>query len=103
MKHDPHLRDAYAHCQEITRRASSNFYYAFRLLPPERREALFALYAFCRFVDDIADDDNRRDPAGLLARWRDELGRVYDGTPNHLISRALADAGTIGSSVPCNT
>ena len=86
------LRAAYAYCQNITRRSSSNFYYAFRLLSPERRDALFAVYAFCRFVDDIADDDGRRDPAGLLARWRDELAQVYGGTPTHPISCALADA-----------
>jgi len=86
------LRTSYAYCQNITRRSSSNFYYAFRLLSPERREALYAVYAFCRFVDDIADDDNRRHPTGLLARWRDELGRVYRGTPTHPIGYALADA-----------
>jgi 15-cis-phytoene synthase len=86
------LRASYAYCQNITRRSSSNFYYAFRLLSPERRDALYAVYAFCRFVDDIVDDDNRRDPTGLLARWRDELGRVYAGTPTHPISCALADA-----------
>ena len=85
------LRDAYAYCQEVTRRASSNFYYAFRLLPPARRAGLCAVYAFCRFVDGIADDAGRRDPHGLLARWRDELGRVYDGAPAHPIGRALAD------------
>jgi phytoene synthase len=85
------LRAAYAYCQNITRRSSSNFYYAFRLLSAERRDALFAVYAFCRFVDDIADDAGRRDPAGLLGRWREELGRVYDGTPGHPISRALSD------------
>ena len=88
----PDVRAVYAYCQNITRRSSSNFYYAFRLLSPERRDALFAVYAFCRFVDDIADDAGRRDPASLLARWRDELGRVYDGTPTHPISCALADA-----------
>jgi len=85
------LRDAYAHCQEITQRSSSNFYYAFRLLPPQRRESLCAVYAFCRFVDDIADDAGRRDPRGLLDRWRSELARAYDGTPTHPIGLALAD------------
>jgi len=90
MRNDPHLRDAYAYCQEITRRASSNFYYAFRLLPPERREALFALYAFCRFVDDIADDEDTTKPADLLARWREELDRAYTGSASHPIGIALA-------------
>jgi len=88
----PSLRDAYAYCEEVTRRSSSNFFYAFRLLSSERRTALFAVYAFCRFVDDIADDEGKRDPARLLARWRDELARVYNGSPTHPIGRALADA-----------
>lgn len=89
---DAGLREAYAYCEDVTRRSSSNFFYAFRLLPPERRLALCAVYAFCRFVDDIADDAGQRDPAALLARWRDELGHVYGGTPTHPIGRALADA-----------
>ena len=84
--------EAYAYCQEITRRSASNFYYAFRLLPEARRAALFAVYAFCRFVDDVADDDGRRDPASLLTRWREELAAVYAGQPSHPIGRALADA-----------
>jgi len=46
----------FARCARITREASSNFYYAFKLLPAQRRGALYATYAFCRFVDDIADD-----------------------------------------------
>lgn len=89
---DAATRDAYAYCQEVTRRSASNFYYAFRLLSPERRQALYAVYAFCRFIDDIADDADRRDPAALLVRWRAELQQVYDGTPTHPISRALADS-----------
>src|SRR6266567_8637923 len=44
-------------CASITRESSSNFYYAFKLLPAPRRRALYATYAFCRFVDDIADDE----------------------------------------------
>ena len=49
------LTDAYVYCRQITRKSSSNFYFAFRLLPAERHNALCALYAFCRFMDDIAD------------------------------------------------
>jgi 15-cis-phytoene synthase len=81
----------YARCAEVTRHASSNFYYAFMLLPVERRRALYAVYAFCRFVDDIADDDEVREPAALLARWREELDHVYAGGPTRAVSRALAD------------
>lgn len=84
------LEEDYARCASITRRSSSNFYYAFMLLPAARRQALYSVYAFCRFVDDIADDQSVGNPAGLLARWREELERVFNGTPAHPISRALA-------------
>lgn len=85
------LAEDYARCADITRQASSNFYYAFMLLPLERRRALYAVYAFCRFVDDIADDESIANPAELLARWREELRNVYAGTPTRPVSRALAD------------
>jgi len=88
---DSGLEADYARCAEVTRRASSNFYYAFMLLPVERRRALYAVYAFCRFVDDIADDDSVREPAAMLARWREELDSVYAGAATRPISRALAD------------
>ena len=86
------LEADYERCAQVARRSSSNFYYAFMLLPAERRRALHAVYAFCRFVDDIADDESVRDPAYLLDRWRDELGRVYAGDPTRPVSRALADS-----------
>ena len=95
------LAEAYAYCRHITQRSSSNFYHAFRLLTWERHNALCALYAFCRFVDDIADQDhvdegqpqNRKERlAQLLNTWREELSRCYGGAPHHPISRALADA-----------
>ncbi|MGH7779868.1 MAG: presqualene diphosphate synthase HpnD [Candidatus Binataceae bacterium] len=89
---DTQLLEDYERCAEITRRSSSNFYYAFMLLPIARRRALHAVYAFCRFVDDVADDESIREPAILLQRWRDELDRAYAGTPTRAISRALADA-----------
>jgi len=88
---DP-VAEAYAYCRGVTRRSGSSFAQAFRLLGAERRGGLDAVYAFCRFVDDIADDATRRDPAALLARWRAELERVYTGTPEHPIAVALADA-----------
>jgi 15-cis-phytoene synthase len=82
----------FARCARITRQSSSNFYYAFKLLPNERRRALYATYAFCRFVDDIADDVQVREPAVLLEHWREELERVYNGNPTRAISRALASS-----------
>jgi squalene synthase HpnD/squalene synthase HpnC len=89
---DPAVRAAYEHCAEVTRRSGSSFGVAFRLLSPERRAALHAVYAFCRFVDDVADDATRRDPGLLLGRWRAELEAIYAGSPTHPIGIALADA-----------
>ena len=82
----------YERCAQVTRRSRSSFYYAFILLPSERRRALHAVYAFCRFIDDIADDESIREPALLLKRWREELDRVYAGAPTRALSRALADS-----------
>lgn len=97
------LTEAYAYCRQVTRKSSSNFYYAFRLLPSARHNALCALYAFCRFMDDIADqqenavsssssDGNRNEKlSALLGSWREELRACYAGTPRHPISQALTD------------
>jgi 15-cis-phytoene synthase len=83
---------AYDHCELVTRRASSNFYWGFRLLPHDRRRALCAVYAFCRSADDMADEPGAtREPAALLARWREELDAAYAGRPHHPIGVALAD------------
>ena len=78
----------------VTRRSRSNFYYAFLALPRVRREALYAVYAFCRTVDDIADlgTDAAAQRAGL-AGWRRDIARCYDGTaPEHPIAVQLAEA-----------
>ncbi len=65
------VADSYEECQRIVKAAHSNFYYAFFLLPKPKREALTALYAFMRLVDDVADEgDNVPDKQRGLARWR---------------------------------
>jgi phytoene synthase len=92
VREDASLEADYERCARVTRRSRSSFYYAFILLPPERRRALHAVYAFCRFIDDIADDESIREPALLLQRWREELDRVYAGMPTRALSRALADS-----------
>jgi phytoene synthase len=89
-RQDIALDAAYTQCAELTRQSSSNFYYAFMLLSAERRRALYAVYAFCRYVDDIADDGAAAAPAAMLGRWREELGRVYTGAAERPVSRALA-------------
>ncbi len=72
--------------------AGTSFYWAMRLLPEARREAMFAVYAFCREVDDIADSDEA--PAvkrAGLAEWRGEIDAIYDGRPRHPVARVLAE------------
>ncbi len=72
--------------------AGTSFYWAMRLLPEARREAMFAVYAFCREVDDIADSD---DPPAVkraeLARWRREIDAIYARRMGAGLPRVLAD------------
>ncbi len=79
----------------VTRKSRSNFYYAFLALPRARREALYAVYAFCRTVDDIADlgSDAAAQRDGLAA-WRRDIARCYEdgAVPEHPIARQLAAA-----------
>ena len=70
--------------------AGTSFYWAMRMLPRERRDGMYAVYAFCREVDDIADDWPQVERAAGLAAWRDEIEAVYAGRPRQLIARALA-------------
>ena len=80
-----------AYCQEKAAKSGSSFYYAFLFLPPPRRAAITALYAFCREVDDVVDESSDASLAArTLAWWRDEIDRLYQGTPTHPVTRALA-------------
>jgi len=79
----------------LTRKSRSNFYFAFLTLPRPRREALYAVYAFCRTVDDVADlgGDPAAQRAGL-ARWREDVARCFErgAPPVHPIARQLQAA-----------
>lgn len=79
-----------ANARQVTLAARSSFLWGMRILPKPRREAMYALYAFCRAVDDIADSEAPR-PERLiaLAEWRAEIGRLYAGHPRHEVARAL--------------
>ena len=60
--------------------SGSSFYSGMRILPRAQREAMYEIYAFCRAVDDIADDPGPREPRRqALAAWRGEIDRLYDG------------------------
>lgn len=63
--------------------SSSSFYVAMRILPKAEREAMFAIYRFCRVVDDIADDGTRPRPqrAAELEVWRKDVEALYAGRP----------------------
>lgn len=81
--------------EEITRKSASNLALAFVLLPRDRRRAMEVLYAFCREVDDVADDESvpvevRRES---LKAWRQDLDRVYSGdqSPRFQVNRELVD------------
>jgi squalene synthase HpnC/squalene synthase HpnD len=76
------VADSYAECQRIIKAAHSNFYYAFFLLPKPKRDALTALYAFMRLVDDVADEgDNVAAKQRGLAKWRAAFDRALTQQP----------------------
>ena len=81
-----------AYCEARAAKSGSSFYYSFRLLPPARRAAITALYAFCREVDDVVDECSEPALAAIKLKWWDEeIDRAYDGRPEHPVGQALAD------------
>jgi 15-cis-phytoene synthase len=84
--------DSYAACRALTRAAGSSFPAAFRLLAPHKRDAMFALYAYMRVTDDLADEPGAPDTKrAKLAEWRSGLSAALDGNPTHAVHAALAD------------
>ena len=84
---DPEARD---HVNRVVAASGTSFMAGMKVLPPPRRAAMFAIYAFCREIDDIADEpapesDKRR----RLEAWRAEIDRLYDGRPQMPTARAL--------------
>jgi phytoene synthase len=73
-------------CRAITRQSASNLALAFVLLPKAKREGMLALYAFCREIDDIADDEGLplAERRRLLAAWREDITRACQGGEPHL-------------------
>ena len=79
------------YCQSKAAQSGSSFYYSFLFLPPERRRAITALYAFCREVDDAVDEPSDASAArAALEWWRGEVARLFAGRPQHPVTRALA-------------
>jgi phytoene synthase len=78
------------YCQEKAAKSGSSFYYSFLFLPPERRRAITALYAYCREVDDVVDECTDPSLARIkLAWWRTQVDQMFDGKPDHPVTRAL--------------
>jgi phytoene synthase len=76
--------------QEKAASSGSSFYYAFLFLPPERRAAITAFYAFCREVDDVVDEVSDPGVANTkLAWWRNEVHQAFEGQPHHPVMQAL--------------
>ncbi len=81
------------YCKDKAASSGSSFYYSFLFLPPERRRAITALYAFCREVDDVVDEiEDQQVARTKLAWWRIEVGNLFAGNPQHPVMRALEPA-----------
>lgn len=86
------LQRSYRRCREVTRACSRTFYFASLFLPPEKREAIWAIYAFCRTADDIADTaDTAEARLAKLDDWQRELVAAFSGRPRHPLMVAVAD------------
>ena len=78
------------YCEQKTAQSGSSFYYSLMFLAKPQREAITALYAFCREVDDIADECTELHIAQTkLHWWRSEIENLYQGKPQHPVSKAL--------------
>lgn len=79
------------YCQNKAVQSGSSFYYAFLFLPPERRRAITALYAFCREVDDVVDECSDPSVARVkLAWWDKQIDELFEGRAEHPVMQALA-------------
>ncbi len=81
------------YCRTKAAKSGSSFYYSFLFLPPDKRRAITALYAFCREVDDVVDECADVDVArARLSWWSGEISELFHGTPQHPVTRALSEA-----------
>jgi len=79
--------------EAIVRAAGTSFYHGMRVLPADRRHAMYAIYAFCRIVDDIADEAGALpDKLRALAGWRRRVAGLYEGRSEDAVTRVLVPA-----------
>jgi phytoene synthase len=87
------IEDARRHAEATVKRSNTSFGPGMRILSKSRREAMYAVYAFCREVDDIADEGGtREEKLAALAGWRAEIGRIFDCQPQYPTGVALLAA-----------
>lgn len=81
------------YCRDKAAKSGSSFYYSFMFLPKQQQQAIIALYAFCREVDDVVDETSDIDVARTqLNWWRQEITRTFQGEPSHPVGKALLEA-----------
>ena len=81
------------YCRDRAAKSGSSFYYSFLYLARHQKQAIIALYAFCREVDDVVDETSNMDTARTqLSWWRQEIGRTFQGNPTHPVGKSLATA-----------
>ena len=72
------IDSAHERVRDIVGASGTSFFWAMRLLPKERQQAIFAVYAFCREVDDIADEEGvDAEKRAALGQWRDAISGLY--------------------------
>lgn len=75
------------------KRSGSSFFWAMRLMSPQKRNAIYSVYAFCREVDDIADGNAKEfQKRNELSNWRIEIESIYQAKPNTLLGQSLLPA-----------
>lgn len=82
--------EGYSRCAALAKSHYENFTVGSWLLPREKRNHVYAIYAFCRFVDDLGDE-HQGDRLSALDAWEHDLLRCYEGTPHHPYMVALQD------------
>lgn len=84
------LESAWEHVHQVVEASGSSFISGMKVLPEERRKAMYAIYAYCREIDDIADDPlPYSEKKTALADWRAEIDALYAGAPSKPTARAL--------------
>ena len=82
----------WAEVEALVKAAGTSFYRGMRVLPPDRRAAMYAVYAFCRLVDDVADEPAPiEDKRAGLADWREAIAGVFRGSAANAVTRVPGD------------